>query len=80
MADNFISAKHKLVDFGFKSGTFKGDDGRDVDYTQTILRANIDGDIEEFVLSGQNPIKPKLLKTLLKGAKDDGGTILDGDK
>lgn len=70
MNDNFTSAIHKIKDFGFKSGTFKGDDGKDINYTQLVIRAVIDGDVEEFVLSGQNPIKPKLLKTMLKAADE----------
>jgi len=77
-SDNFISAKHKITDFGFKTGTFKGDDGRDIDYTTLVVRIVVDGKTEDLPLSGQNAIKPSLLRTVLRGVTNvPQGTILD---
>lgn len=77
--DNFVSALHKVSDFGFKTGTFKGDDGREIDYTTLVVRFVVDGKIEELSLSGQNPIKPALLRTVLRSADDQKkqGSFLD---
>ena len=83
MNDNFISAKHKISDFGFKTGSFTPEGEKNpIDYTQIVVRAVIDGDVEEFVLSGQNPIKPKLLKTMLKAADESkqGDFLGDANK
>lgn len=81
MAQDFTSYKNKIVDFGLKAGSFKNDAGEQIDYKQVVLKAEIDGDIEEIVLSGANPVKPALLGTILKGAspvKIDG-RFLDND-
>jgi hypothetical protein len=83
MAQNFNSYKDKIVDFGFRDGSFKNDSGENVDYKQLILKLNIDGDIEELVLSGANAPKPTLLNTILKGANvanPDGGFLDDNGK
>lgn len=62
----FKSFKNKIVDFGTKAASFKGDDGKTVDYTQVVLTVQLEGSNEEIVLSGVNAPKPKLLQTILR--------------
>jgi hypothetical protein len=75
MANAFTSYKEKLVDFGFKAGSFKNDTGETVDFKQVVIKVEIDGDIEELVISGASAPKPNLLNTILKGAKSHDPTV-----
>lgn len=66
--DNFISYKHKLVDFGVKNAEFDGEDGKKVKFKQTVLRVDLDGDVEDIALSGQKAPSPVMLALILRGA------------
>lgn len=69
--DNFISAKSKIVDFGFKTGSFTPDGQSEaINYTSLVIKVNIDGNIEELPLSGANALKPAMLRTVLRSIKD----------
>lgn len=59
---------HKIRAFGFRDGTFKDDAGREVSFKQLVIHVEIDGQIEELILSGNNAPKPRLLQSLLRGA------------
>jgi len=73
MAQEFTSYKNRLNDFGFRSGSFSNESGEVVNYEQLVIKCEIDGDIEEIVLSGGSAPKPKMLKTILKGARPQDG-------
>lgn len=64
---------HKLKDFGFRQGEFKDETGKTVAYSQVAIRVQLDGDIEELVISGNGAPKPALLRTVLKGADGSAG-------
>lgn len=86
MAQNqpeFESYLNRIVDFGFKSGTFTPDGQSDaINYIQTVLVYEIDGEREELVLSGQTPPKPKNVKAMLRGADklNRNGNLLDDNE
>lgn len=78
----FKSYKNKLVDFGVNRDSFKNDAGENVEYAQVVLRVQLDGDVEDIVLSGQTAPKPKLLSSILKGSDTvvKSGNLLDDEE
>ena len=80
MAD-FVSYKNRIHDFGFKSGSFKNESGETVDYKQTVLVVDFEGEKEEIVLSGGTAPKPKVLQVMLRGASKTtvSGNMLEDD-
>ena len=65
----FKSYKNKLVDFGIKRDSFKNDAGENVEYSQVVARIELDGDVEEILLSGQTAPKAKIVESLLKAGE-----------
>lgn len=75
----FKSYKNKLVDFGIEVGTFQNEKGEEIKYKSTVIRIDIDGEVEDIKLSGKNAIVPKFLELSLKSAKNqtEEGNLLD---
>lgn len=65
----FKSYSNKLIDFGIKRDSFKNDAGENVEYSQVVARIELDGDVEEILLSGNNAPRPKIVESLLKAGE-----------
>lgn len=59
----------RVTDFVIRSDEFTNDKGETIKYKQIVLKVEVDGEEEELVLSGSNPMKPKFVELTLKSAK-----------
>lgn len=78
-SDNKVirSYKDRIIDFGIIDGDFT-QNGENIKYKSVVLRVEVDGEVEDLMLSGASAQKPRLLELTLKSSKKNP-SFVDSD-